>query len=61
MDGIKELLREWNKTGVAKLTRAEYQVRLPMLPASPLVWPRKVRTAAVDIALSLRLSYILNL
>jgi len=37
MDGIKELLREWNKTGMAKLTRAEYQVRLPMPPASPLV------------------------
>jgi len=61
MDGIKELVRESNKIGVAGLTRAEYQVRLPMLPASPLVWPRKVRAAAVDIALSLRLSYIFNL
>jgi hypothetical protein len=58
MDGIKELVRESNKIGVAGLTRAEYQVRLPMLPASPLVWPRKA--AALDIALLLRLSYIFN-
>ncbi len=46
MDNIKDLLQEWDKTGVAKLTAREYRVRLPIHDAARIaaladMYPRK--------------------
>ena len=57
MDNIKELLREWDKTGVAKLTAREYQVRLPVHDAARIaaladMYPRKTMEQIITELLS---------